>query len=186
MDLNSEHTCWQFFLSGKCVCSHSKGLSIVAISSRELSVMIARSCYACRYISRPLLIDRRKFHIRAYVLCVGSLSVYVYSEALALFAGKEYDRWASQHVLQPWTHPFGKWHDKVSSTLPALVPSLGTFGSHHPFGLLCTSRDDLGNLDSHLTNTCHLQRSSSPENGTVPEEHAVKLLSELPQVTRLS
>ncbi|BDA50216.1 probable tubulin polyglutamylase TTLL2 [Coccomyxa sp. Obi] len=86
-----------------------------------------------RYISRPLLIDRRKFHIRAYVLCVGSLSVYVYSEALALFAGMEYDR------------------------------------------------DDLGNLNSHLTNTCHLQRSSSPEDGTLPEEDAVKLLSELPQ-----
>ncbi len=32
----------------------------------------------------------RKFHIRAYVLCVGSLSVYVFSEALALFAGELY------------------------------------------------------------------------------------------------
>ncbi len=54
---------------------------------------------ACRYISSPLLIDGRKFHIRAYVLCVGSLSVYVYSEALALFAGKEYDRCALQYGL---------------------------------------------------------------------------------------
>ena len=32
----------------------------------------------------------RKFHIRAYVLCVESLSVYVFSEALALFAGEPY------------------------------------------------------------------------------------------------
>ncbi|KAK9903517.1 hypothetical protein WJX75_007884 [Coccomyxa subellipsoidea] len=86
-----------------------------------------------RYISRPLLINRRKFHIRAYVLCVGSLSVYVYSESLALFAGKEYDR------------------------------------------------QSLGSLDSHLTNTCHLQRSSTPESGTLAEVDAVKLLSELPQ-----
>lgn len=53
-------------------------------------------------------------------------------------------------------------------------------------GLLWTCRNDLGNLESHLTNTCHLQRSSSPEDGIVSEEDAVKLLSELPQVTQLS
>ena len=45
-----------------------------------------------RYIERPLLVRCRKFHVRAYVLCVGSLSVYAYSEALALFAGKPYDK----------------------------------------------------------------------------------------------
>ena len=45
---------------------------------------------ACRYIDRPLLVTGRKFHIRAYVLCVGSLSVYAFSEALALFAGNPY------------------------------------------------------------------------------------------------
>ena len=48
--------------------------------------------------------------------------------------------------------------------------------------LFCVCRQNLGNLDSHLTNTCHQQRSSSPERGSVPEEDAVKLLSELPQV----
>ncbi len=51
-------------------------------------------CCSCRYIERPLLVGGRKFHIRAYVLCVGSLSVYVFSEALALFAGQPYDRLA--------------------------------------------------------------------------------------------
>ncbi|KAI6281050.1 hypothetical protein MCOR27_004414 [Pyricularia oryzae] len=44
------------------------------------------------YIDPPLLLpgDRRKFHIRTYVLCVGAMKVYVYREMLALFAGREY------------------------------------------------------------------------------------------------
>ncbi|TEA20356.1 putative tubulin--tyrosine ligase PBY1 [Colletotrichum sidae] len=44
------------------------------------------------YIHPPLLLpgDERKFHIRTYVLCVGSLDVYVYRPMLALFAGKKY------------------------------------------------------------------------------------------------
>lgn len=46
---------------------------------------------------------------------------------------------------------------------------------------MCMSRRDLGNLNSHLTNTCHMQRS----NGVVSEKDAVKLLSELPQVESL-
>jgi tubulin---tyrosine ligase len=44
------------------------------------------------YIHPPLLLagSNRKFHIRTYVLCVGSLKVYVNREMLALFAGKAY------------------------------------------------------------------------------------------------
>lgn len=44
------------------------------------------------YIHPPLLLDgdRRKFHVRVYVLAVGSLKVYVYRDMLALFAGKDY------------------------------------------------------------------------------------------------
>ncbi|KAK2064828.1 TTL-domain-containing protein, partial [Colletotrichum caudatum] len=44
------------------------------------------------YIHPPLLLpgDARKFHIRTYVLCVGSLDIYVYRPMLALFAGKAY------------------------------------------------------------------------------------------------
>ncbi|KAM7197357.1 tubulin-tyrosine ligase [Rhypophila sp. PSN 637] len=46
------------------------------------------------YIHPPLLLpemDKRKFHIRTYVLCVGALKVYVYGDMLALFAGKPYE-----------------------------------------------------------------------------------------------
>ena len=43
----------------------------------------------------------RKFHVRAYVLCVGSLAVHCYSEALALFAGEPYDRCAL-HSSSPY------------------------------------------------------------------------------------
>ena len=45
------------------------------------------------YIHPPLLLpssSNRKFHIRAYVVAVGSLKVYVYREMLALFAEEPY------------------------------------------------------------------------------------------------
>lgn len=45
------------------------------------------------YISNPLLIDKyekKKFHIRTYVLAVGALKVYVYRDMLALFAESPY------------------------------------------------------------------------------------------------
>ncbi|KAK4130997.1 sure-like protein [Trichocladium antarcticum] len=45
------------------------------------------------YIHPPLLLpefNNRKFHIRVYVLCLGSLSVYVYRDMLALFAAAPY------------------------------------------------------------------------------------------------
>ncbi|KAK2603525.1 hypothetical protein QQS21_004294 [Conoideocrella luteorostrata] len=50
------------------------------------------------YIHPPLLLsDNRKFHIRTYVLCAGSLNVYVYKHMLALFAAKPY--------TAPWESP---------------------------------------------------------------------------------
>ncbi|KAL4979295.1 survival protein sure-like phosphatase/nucleotidase [Aspergillus desertorum] len=45
------------------------------------------------YIDPPLLLpslNNRKFHIRTYVLAIGSLKVYVFKEMLALFASKPY------------------------------------------------------------------------------------------------
>jgi tubulin--tyrosine ligase len=52
------------------------------------------------YIANPLLLNLRnslkphKFHVRTYVLAVGALKVYVYSEMLALFANTPY--------IPPW------------------------------------------------------------------------------------
>ncbi|KAI7859272.1 tubulin-tyrosine ligase family-domain-containing protein [Circinella umbellata] len=44
-----------------------------------------------RYISNPLLVNNRKFHIRAYVLAVSNIQVYLYRDMLALFALRPYD-----------------------------------------------------------------------------------------------
>ncbi|KAG2212356.1 hypothetical protein INT47_001717 [Mucor saturninus] len=44
-----------------------------------------------RYIHNPLLVNKRKFHIRAYVMAKSNIQVYVYRDMLALFAMKEYD-----------------------------------------------------------------------------------------------
>lgn len=43
-----------------------------------------------RYIDRPLLVNQRKFHVRAYVLAVNNIQVYLYRDMLALFAMKDY------------------------------------------------------------------------------------------------
>ena len=54
------------------------------------------------YIRPPLLAaGGRKFHIRAYVLCVGNLSVYMYNDMLALFA------------LDPYTEEEGDEADEL-------------------------------------------------------------------------
>eukprot|EP01116_Phalansterium_solitarium_P011281 TRINITY_DN26911_c0_g1_i1.p1 TRINITY_DN26911_c0_g1~~TRINITY_DN26911_c0_g1_i1.p1 ORF type:complete len:392 (-),score=117.07 TRINITY_DN26911_c0_g1_i1:73-1248(-) len=45
-----------------------------------------------RYIDRPLLLrGGRKFHVRTYVLAVGSMKVFVYEGMLALFASNAYE-----------------------------------------------------------------------------------------------
>ena len=52
-----------------------------------------RHFVAQRYIERPLLFEehqRRKFHIRSYVLAVGALTVYLFENFLALFAPESY------------------------------------------------------------------------------------------------
>lgn len=78
------------------------------------------------YIHPPLLLpgDGRKFHIRTYVACIGSLDVYVYRQMLALFAGR------------PYTAP------KRSST------------SNSATAIDTAATNSAAGLESHLTNTC--------------------------------
>jgi tubulin--tyrosine ligase len=43
-----------------------------------------------RYISTPLTLRQRKFHIRAYIAAVGALQVYFSNDCLALLSGTKY------------------------------------------------------------------------------------------------
>ncbi|KLU86605.1 TTL domain-containing protein [Magnaporthiopsis poae ATCC 64411] len=73
----------------------SGGGATSSSSSADAGITTAhlRHFVAQPYIHPPLLLpqyDHRKFHVRTYVVCVGSLRVYVYRRMLALFAGKPY------------------------------------------------------------------------------------------------
>ncbi|CAG8770962.1 17220_t:CDS:2 [Cetraspora pellucida] len=54
------------------------------------SIFHLREWVIQRYISNPLLINDRKFHIRAYVLAVSKIKIYLYKDMLALFALHSY------------------------------------------------------------------------------------------------
>lgn len=61
---------------------------------------LTKSIHTQEYLSRPLLLappapaptpsSLRKFHLRAYVLCIGGLKVFLYDSMLALFAPVAY------------------------------------------------------------------------------------------------
>ncbi|KAK0117683.1 hypothetical protein ONS95_012012 [Cadophora gregata] len=74
------------------------------------------------YIHPPLLLpgNPRKFHIRTYVLAIGSLKVYVYKQMLALFAATPY--------VPPWS---SKSDDAASTDLsPHLTNTCLQDGAH--------------------------------------------------------
>jgi tubulin--tyrosine ligase len=83
--------------------------STIALPERSDSpIMISqlRHFVAQPYIDPPFLLpsNPRKFHIRAYVLAVGSLRVYVYREMLALFAAVPYQTPSSTTTLDLRPH----------------------------------------------------------------------------------
>ncbi|KFA77156.1 hypothetical protein S40288_08367 [Stachybotrys chartarum IBT 40288] len=72
-------------------------------SGDHITTAHLRHFVAQPYVHPPLLLegDDRKFHIRSYVLCTGSLQVYVYRHMLALFAGKPYTApWDAPHDIE--------------------------------------------------------------------------------------
>jgi hypothetical protein len=57
-----------------------------------------------RYIDNPLLLGGKKFHIRAYVLAVGNLKVYLFDQMLALFALHSYEDKSLEDTLAHLTN----------------------------------------------------------------------------------
>ncbi|CAG8526534.1 14889_t:CDS:2 [Racocetra fulgida] len=60
--------------------------NLLQLDDVDESIFHLREWVIQRYISNPLLINDRKFHIRAYVLAVSKIKVYLYKDMLALFA----------------------------------------------------------------------------------------------------
>lgn len=90
-----------------------------------------RHFVAQRYIHPPLLLPGlgfRKFHIRTYVLALGSLRVYVYRDMLALFAAKPYQ--------------------------PPSIPARRTTGDGDGDDEVAVGSTSTIDLEAHLTNTC--------------------------------
>ena len=83
-----------------------------------------------KYIERPLLINRKKFHLRATVLAVGRLKVYLHTQMMALTASKPYNTsdldditsHASNHSVQD---RFGNVHTCESCLLKELHEKVG-------------------------------------------------------------
>ena len=80
------------------------GVELIPTAAALLTALRAnpelREWVVQRYIARPLLVDRRKFHLRVYVLCVGRLQVYVCKDVLSLFSLRVYDdaSWAEREA----------------------------------------------------------------------------------------
>lgn len=66
-----------------------------AVDGEDVDIM--HQYVAQQYISAVPLLEGKKFHIRAHVLALGRLQVFVYEELLVILA--------SEHYQQPWNAP---------------------------------------------------------------------------------
>ncbi|KAL6055630.1 putative tubulin--tyrosine ligase pby1 [Balamuthia mandrillaris] len=86
------------------VVNKAEGVNIVRTPNQVRNLLQkwpeVREWVLQRYIERPLLVDGRKFHLRAYVLAVGTRKVFLHGDMLALFAGRAYTLPSSQQQQQ--------------------------------------------------------------------------------------
>jgi tubulin---tyrosine ligase len=57
-----------------------------------------------KYIDKPLLLNQRKFHIRAYVLAYDAIQVYISRDYLALCSGSMYQQNDTSHLFSHVTN----------------------------------------------------------------------------------
>jgi hypothetical protein len=76
-----------FWIDGLFVLS----LAFVAFADHMNALLLSKRVLQ-RYISPPLLLQRKKFHIRAYAVAVGAIRVYVSHDCLALSSGTRYNQ----------------------------------------------------------------------------------------------
>jgi len=57
-----------------------------------------------RYVNDPLLLNKKKFHIRAYVLAVSDITVYVYNEVLFLCSAVPYNPYDTSNLMSHITN----------------------------------------------------------------------------------
>lgn len=142
------------------------------------------------YIANTLLLqahDRRKFHIRTYVLCVGDLRVYVYRQMLALFALAPYSAPPMSEGLDGIplrghltnTCLQGEFKDDKSVALFWDLDGISLKEKQDIYAELCQVTGDL--FRAAAANSMHFQaRSNAFEiyglDFLVTEDHHIKLL----------
>lgn len=98
-----------------------------------------------KYIERPLLVDGRKFHLRAYVLAVGALKVYFFSDVLALFSLHQYPSvGADKDITNYGAHLTNTCYQHRNEGVypghhrysPAFALAASSYFTHPPYSLL--------------------------------------------------
>ena len=101
MESSSTKTSSTFILKPSC---SNKGAEVYILREfKELKDLVLewpdiREWVLQAYIERPLLVRNRKFHIRTYVLALGSLQVFVYQDMLVLTATEPYTNAPLSHT----------------------------------------------------------------------------------------